>query len=261
MKLYQILREDVSMEDSNKAVYNLVLAHLKTDKNTMSDIKRKMFETDEFFVDELDHVNKALRNGGVDQAIENIFVAADAIGDSIKDHYHNAWNHEPGYKKPSSLEFDSDNISYEEALESVKKLSPEMYQQHVEDQKAARKLASEKQKELIKSLQPLLPALARTIIHSYDKAWNEFHKWLKDNPNDYGAKNFVADRDLDLSTIKTGKELADAIKHSGKEWMEDTYEVLVDGDALDEIDRQTLMSVKYHKNTAKKLWAMVSSKL
>lgn len=250
------------MEDSNKAVYNLVLANLKTDKDTLSDIKDKMFNTDTFWVSEFDHVNKAM-NASVDQAIDEIFMAADAIGDSIKDHYNDAWNHAPGYKKPSKLEFSSDDISYNDALEVVKKLNPAVYDKHVADHEAARKVASAKQKELIKALQPLLPALAQSIIHSFDTAWNNYFKWLKANPNSFETKNFVEDRKLDLSKLKNGKELAQAVKaaESEDEWMHDTYETLVNGDDLDEADRQTLVSVMYHKNSAKKLWALVSHKL
>lgn len=263
MKLRTILNEGVKQGDSNNAVYNLVLANLKTDKDTLSDIKDKMFNTDTFWVSDLDQVNKAL-NMSVDQAIEEIFMAAESIGDSIKDHYHDAWNHAPGYKKPSKLEFSSDDISYNDALEVVKKLNPAIYDKHVADQEASRKAASAKQKELIKALQPLLPALAQTIIGKFDGAWNNYLKWLKAHPNDWETKNFTSDRKIELSKIKNGKELAQAAKaaaSSEDDWMHDTYETLVDGDDLDEADRQTLVSVMYHKNTAKKLWSMVSSKV
>jgi hypothetical protein len=262
MKLRHILTEAVKQGDSNTAVYNLVLANLKTDKDTLSDIKDKMFNTDTFWVSELDQVNKAM-NTSVDQAIDEIFMAADAIGDSIKDHYHDAWNHAPGYKKPSKLDFSSDDISYNDALEVVKRLNPAIYDKHVADHEAARKAASAKQKELIKALQPLLPALAQSIIHSFDTAWNNYFKWLKANPNSLETKNFIEDRKIDLTKLKNGKELAQAVKaaETDEEWMHDTYETLINGDDLDEADRQTLVSVMYHKNTAKKLWSMIANKV
>ena len=266
MKLRHILTEGVSQGDANNAVYNLVLAHLQTDKNTMSDIKDKMFNTDEFWTSELDDVSKGFSRS-VDEAIDAIFVAADAIGDSIKDHYGNAWNHEPGYKKPAKLDFSSDDIPYDEALETVKKLAPDLYEKHVEDQAAAKKAASEQQKALIKALLPLLPALAHTIINTYEKAWNNYYKFLKANPNDWETKAFTSERKLDMNAIKNGKELAAAVKKAAEDegkpsyWMDDTYETLLNGDDLDEIDRQTLSSVRWHKNTASKLWALVSHKV
>lgn len=264
MKL-AILLESAKQGDINKLVYDLVLKHIKTDKATLADIKHNMDSTDQFWTDELDNVAKEL-NRSIDDGAEAIFQALEDVGNQITDHYSNAWNHEPGYKKPSTLSFDSEDVTFEEVMQGIEKLMPELFKAHTERVATAKKESVDKHKALIKSVQPLIPHLADAIAKVYAKAWNNTLEYYKKHLNDPLIKSLIANeyQIKDLKAFKSGVEFANHIRATGSErdLRELTYEMLLNvARPLSDEEEHLLSTVRSHTATSKKLWAMISRRI
>lgn len=274
MKVLEILTEAISFGTMQKKIYEYVFSKMKTDKDTLAAIKDEA-ENDRFWTSSFDEVLHAIeRDYSIDSLIDALCQAIIDVKEKIEDHYGNAMNHAPGYKKPkitfSNLE-DFDSIPEKDLNKLVSELAPgvlEKAQKERADREAKAKAA--KKAEIKSITKERLEEVAAYVKKWSAAGWKDFASVIKKQK--WVAENFSSDYGVTVDELKKmDGEAVKKVVHAKNEKTPE-YNVYSEWENISELRHgasknvlmdelavlQNFQIIATNKPLAKKLWAMIA---
>lgn len=269
MKLQELLESAQSLSPAKvqKVVYDYILDNLAAPAQIKKELKIA-FENDGFWVPEFDDLYNSVSRGNYDTILDSLAGAIEAVASSIKDHYIDPANHEPGYKAQKltvdNLEFNA--IPSKDLDELITKLDPSI----IDDLKKKKKIEDTKLADLKKSkvaaAKDKIDEVAE-FVKKYDAAsWKEYFAVLKKakRVDDFLPSQF-ANGKLDIRSIKSAEDLKNKfVKLPSSTYMETVLDNIVNLPELEKSDdknvkflMQTLRTMVSDSSLSTKLFAKI----
>lgn len=239
MKLQELLESTGSITPAKvqRVVYDYVLSKLTVSDEVKKELK-SAFQNDGFWVTEFDNLYSNASRGNYDTTLDSLAAAIEAVAVSIKDHYSDPMNHEPGYKpqKIAIAKLELHSISSKDLDILITKIDPSMVDGSKKQKKSEIASKASVSKDLIGEV--------AAFVKKHDAAsWKEYFAVLKKSKrvDDYLPPQF-ANGKLDVKSIKTAEELKNKFTElPNQDYVESVFDNIAN---LPEVEKSKDQSVK-----------------